>query len=91
MRRVRGLRLVACLALGLALMVFAAPAFGANASVRAYGAVAGTARFTLKVDGKNRAVRLGFETGHQALRPRTRRAHGLRAQRSAASAWPACR
>jgi hypothetical protein len=61
MRRVRGLRLVACLALGLALMVFAAPALGANASVRAYGAVAGTARFTLKVDGKNRAVRLGFE------------------------------
>ncbi len=61
MRRVRGLRLVASLALGLALMVFAAPAFGANASVRAYGAVAGTARFTLKVDGKNRAVRLGFE------------------------------
>jgi hypothetical protein len=61
MRRVRGLRLVACLALGLALMVFAAPALGANASVRAYGAVAGTKRFTLKVDGKNRAVRLGFE------------------------------
>ena len=60
MRRVRGLRLVASLALLLALMVFAAPALGANASVRAYGAVAGTARFTLKVDGKNRAVRLGF-------------------------------
>src|SRR5690349_18341180 len=61
MGRVRVTRLAAGLAASAALAMSAAPASAAPAQVRAFDAVAGTARFTLAVDGRTRATRLGFE------------------------------
>jgi len=61
MRRVRVTRLAAGLAVSAALVLPAAPASAAPAQVRAFDAVAGTARFTLAVDGRTRATRLRFE------------------------------
>ena len=58
--------------------------------MRAYGAVAGNTRFTLKVDGKNRAVRLGFEkaTKRFGLAPGV---HRVSVHKRAGGASPACR
>jgi hypothetical protein len=61
MGRVRVSRLAAGVAVSAALVLPAAPASAAPAQVRAFDAVAGTARFTVAVDGRTRARRLGFE------------------------------
>jgi hypothetical protein len=48
-------------AAAVVLAVAAAPAAAAPAQVRAYGAIEGTTRFALVIDGKTRAKRVAFE------------------------------